>query len=106
LSYILQIITIALGVFAAPDPARRLDEAQVLYERGNYQKAIYAARPLTSTRLKVRAWRIVGVASCRLRDVPQANEAYVWLDPGGRPLVIDVCRRAGVLFENGRFVEP
>jgi hypothetical protein len=105
----MRLIVLAVLLVSSPvlaeriDSARQLGVAQVQYGKGNYQKAIYLARPLTGTKDRLLAWRIVGSASCKMNDVAQANEAYAWLDRDGRRIVVDVCRRAGILFDNGRF---
>jgi hypothetical protein len=44
-----------------------------------------------------RAWRIIGMAACNLKDMARANEAYRNLDYAGRKNLSAVCARNGVL---------
>lgn len=74
----------------------RLSQAQSEYVNGHYARAIELARYAVS-RQPLRAWRIIGSASCQLRDTVHVNEAYRHLDLAGRRYLSQVCARNGLL---------
>jgi serine/threonine protein kinase len=74
----------------------KLEEAQAQYVNARYARAIELGLMATQQNPK-RAWRIIGMAACNLKDMARANEAYRNLDYAGRKNLSAVCARNGVL---------
>jgi RNA polymerase sigma factor (sigma-70 family) len=91
------------AVVAEPPPMSKravltddaLAAAQAAYIAGQYAEAIALARPKVASNPD-KAWRIVGAASCFLKDAPAATEARNALDVHGRRFVEYVCSRNGI----------
>lgn len=79
-----------------------LSDAQTEYVNGNYLTAISMAKSVQA-QSPVRAWRIIGAASCNIKDLKLANESYRKLDAPGRQYMLYVCQRNGVVRDKRSF---
>jgi serine/threonine-protein kinase len=100
-----------------PDPARSADggegdppevvlqAAQSAFAEGNHVKAVSLATGLTARggAYAAAAWRFLGTAACRTRDLRLAGKAYRHLSAGDRQLMLGVCERQGLSYLNGEF---
>lgn len=80
------------------DPDEYIKEAQEAWLHGQYAAAIAASRK--ALRLKpglVRAYQIIAVCSCALRDQSSAAKAYERLDDKNRQMVRSLCEKNGVV---------
>lgn len=74
-----------------------LTEAENAYVRGDHQAAIGTARQVIHMQAgNSKAWRIIGVSSCYLKDSASALDAYERLQANNRQLLQYVCERNGV----------
>lgn len=79
-----------------------LAEAQTNLVNGNYAQAISQARQMIHVRPD-RAWRVIGGAACRTRNLQQANEAYRRLDFAGQWYMNTVCQSHGLQLSGTKF---
>ncbi|HEY0708576.1 MAG TPA: FHA domain-containing protein [Polyangia bacterium] len=89
------------AVAAAPpetgDPEELLQEAQQAWLKGQFASAIDSARRALRVRPNLpRAYQIIAVCSCSLRDADSATKAYDRLDERMRPLVKSACQKSGI----------
>jgi predicted component of type VI protein secretion system len=74
-----------------------LRQAQQSWVRGQYAAAIDAARKaLRAQPGLTRAYQIIAVCSCSLRQAPQARSAYGKLDAQSKAMVAQLCQKSGV----------
>ena len=79
----------------AGDPEALLQEAQQAWLRGQFASAIETSKRVLKIRPGLgRAYQIIAVCSCSLRDADGANKAYVRLDDKIKGMVKTLCRRA------------
>lgn len=69
----------------------------------NIQKEIERAKALAARGNSVCAWRIIGHAACKLRDLKLVDDAYKRVDEPGREFLIYACEREGIRRVRGRF---
>jgi pSer/pThr/pTyr-binding forkhead associated (FHA) protein/tetratricopeptide (TPR) repeat protein len=89
------------AVRAAPpetgDPDVLLQESQQAWLRGQFASAIESARRALRVRPNLpRAYQIIAVCSCSLRDGDSAAKAYERLDERMKPLVKSACQKSGI----------
>jgi len=84
---------------AGGDAEQVLTDAQSEFVNGNYDKAISLARSVAKVSTN-RAWRIIGAAACRNKDLKLVGDAYRKLDNAARQYLIYVCQREGIV-QNG-----
>jgi hypothetical protein len=89
------VLGIALGSAVAQGDGDPLGMAQQAYVEGHYQQARDLARQGMAKNPAV-AWRIVGTASCNLKDRPGVIEAMGRVPKGDVELVRFACKKAGV----------
>ena len=81
------------------DPEEVLTNAQSEFINGNNDKAIKLALSVANvSTLANRAWRIIGAAACRNKDLKLAGDAYRRLDPAARQYLIYTCQREAVSY--------
>lgn len=86
------------------DPEEVLTNAQSEFINGNNDKAIKLALSVANvSTLANRAWRIIGAAACRNKDLKLAGDAYRRLDPAARQYLIYTCQRGGIVQDGNRF---
>ncbi|HEY0711328.1 MAG TPA: FHA domain-containing protein, partial [Polyangia bacterium] len=79
------------------DPEELLQEAQQAWLKGQFAAAIESARRALRVRPNLpRAYQIIAVCSCSLRDADSATKAYDRLDERMRPLVKSACQKSGI----------
>jgi tetratricopeptide (TPR) repeat protein len=84
----------------AGDADDLLQQAQNAWLKGQYAVAIDASRRALRARPGLtRAYQIIAVCSCSLRDAEQATRAYERLDDRNRQLVKQACQKSGVNIE-------
>jgi pSer/pThr/pTyr-binding forkhead associated (FHA) protein len=82
------------------DADELLQQAQDAWLKGQYAVAIEASRRALRARPGLtRAYQIIAVCSCSLRDAEQATRAYERLDDRNRQLVKQACQKSGVNIE-------
>ena len=79
-----------------------LTDAQSEFVNGNYDKAISLARSVAKVSTN-RAWRIIGAAACRNKDLKLVGDAYRKLDNAARQYLIYVCQREGIVQNGNQF---
>lgn len=79
-----------------PDTEQVLIDAQLEFVNGNYNKAISLANSVADQSTN-RAWRIIGAAACREKDVKLVSKSYQALDNAARQYLIYVCQREGIV---------
>ena len=81
----------------APNPAaeKLLQDAQDAYVHGQYANAIETAKKAAKAQ-PMRAWRIIGAASCFLKDRAGAAQAWNKLGPQERSFLKYVCSRNAI----------
>jgi pSer/pThr/pTyr-binding forkhead associated (FHA) protein/tetratricopeptide (TPR) repeat protein len=85
---------------AAGDADDLLQQAQNAWLKGQFAAAIDASRRALRVRPGLtRAYQIIAVCSCSLRDAEQATRAYERLDDRNRQLVKQACQKSGVNIE-------
>jgi pSer/pThr/pTyr-binding forkhead associated (FHA) protein/tetratricopeptide (TPR) repeat protein len=88
------------GAAPAGDADALLQEAQDAWLKGQYSAAIDASRKaLKSKPGLTRAYQIIAVCSCSLRDAESATKAYERLDERNKQLVKTLCAKSGVTVE-------
>jgi pSer/pThr/pTyr-binding forkhead associated (FHA) protein len=87
---------------AGADPEQVLTDAQSEFVNGNYDKAISLARSVAKVSTN-RAWRIIGAAACRNKDLKLVGDAYRKLDNAARQYLIYVCQREGIVQNGNQF---
>ena len=85
------------------DPEEVLTTAQGEFVDGNYDQAIKLARSVAEVSTN-RAWRIIGAAACRNKDLKLVNEAYRKLDNAAKQYLIYVCLREGIVQKGNAFM--
>jgi hypothetical protein len=78
------------------DTEQVLTDAQSEFVNGNYDKAISMARSVAKEATN-RAWRIIGAAACRNKDLKLVSNAYRKLDNAARQYLVYVCQREGIV---------
>ncbi len=79
------------------DPDALIQEAQQSWLRGQYAAAIETSRKALRIRPNtVRAYQIIAVCSCSLRDADSAAKAYERLEDRMKPLVKSACSKNGI----------
>jgi ABC transport system ATP-binding/permease protein len=79
------------------DPEAMLNEATQSWLRGQYAAAIETSRKALKIRPNTaRAYQIIAVCSCSLRDVDGATKAYERLEDRMKPLVKSACQKNGI----------
>ncbi len=74
-----------------------LAETEAAYVRGDYDAAIASARQALKLQPgNGKAWRIIGVSSCYLKNRDDALEAYQRVSESNRPLLTYVCQQNGL----------
>ena len=84
------------------NPRQVLTKAQSEFAHGNYDRAIELANSVAKTYNK-SAWRIIGAAACRKKDVKLVQDAFLKLDNAGRQYLIYVCQREGIVQTRNTF---
>ena len=87
---------------SAKDPEQVLTDAQSEFVNGDYDKAITLARSVAKVSTN-RAWRIIGAAACRNKDVKLVGDAYRTIDNAARQYLIYVCQREGIVQNGSQF---
>ena len=77
---------------ATPAASTLIEQAQDVYVQGKYAAAIRLAKQAVPAE-PARAWRVIGAASCFLKDRSGAHEAWSKLNPQGRSFLEYVCSR-------------
>jgi pSer/pThr/pTyr-binding forkhead associated (FHA) protein len=82
---------------AQPNPAaeKLLQDAQDAYVHGQYANAIETAKKASKSE-PLKAWRIIGAASCFLKDRNGAMQAWNKLGPQERSFLKYVCSRNAI----------
>ena len=81
----------------AGDPDQFIKDAQEAWLHGQYAAAILASRKALRLRPGMaRAYQIISVCSCSLRDQSGALKAYERLDDKNRQMVRSLCERNGI----------
>jgi hypothetical protein len=82
---------------AQPNPAaeKLLQDAQDAYVHGQYANAIETAKKAAKSE-PLKAWRIIGAASCFLKDRNGAMQAWNKLGPQERSFLKYVCSRNAI----------
>jgi hypothetical protein len=82
---------------STPSPAaeKLLQDAQDAYVHGQYANAIDIAKKAARSE-PLKAWRIIGAASCFLKDRPGALQAWNKLGPQERSFLKYVCSRNAI----------
>jgi pSer/pThr/pTyr-binding forkhead associated (FHA) protein len=85
------------GGEVTPNPAaeKLLQDAQDAYVHGQYANAIETAKKAAKAQ-PMRAWRIIGAASCFLKDRTGATQAWNKLGPQERSFLKYVCSRNAI----------
>jgi pSer/pThr/pTyr-binding forkhead associated (FHA) protein/tetratricopeptide (TPR) repeat protein len=79
------------------DPDALIQEATQSWLRGQYAAAIETSRKALRIRPNtVRAYQIIAVCSCNLRDTDSATKAYEKLEERMKPLVKSACAKNGI----------
>jgi ABC transport system ATP-binding/permease protein len=79
------------------DPELLLQESQQAWLRGQFAAAIESARRALRVRPNLpKAYQIIAVCSCSLRDSDGAAKAYERLDERMKPLVKSACQKSGI----------
>jgi hypothetical protein len=79
------------------DPEAMLNEATQSWLRGQYAAAIETSRKALKIRPNTaRAYQIIAVCSCSLRDADGATKAYERLEDRMKPLVKSACQKNGI----------
>jgi ABC transport system ATP-binding/permease protein len=82
---------------ATGDPDQFIKDAQEAWLHGQFAAAILASRKALKLRPGMaRAYQIISVCSCSLRDQPSALKAYERLDDKNRQMVRSLCERNGI----------
>jgi pSer/pThr/pTyr-binding forkhead associated (FHA) protein/tetratricopeptide (TPR) repeat protein len=85
---------------AAGDADALLQEAQDAWLKGQYSAAIDASRKALRAKPGLtRAYQIIAVCSCSLRDAESATKAYERLDDRNKQMVKSLCAKSGVTVE-------
>jgi tetratricopeptide (TPR) repeat protein len=88
------------GASSGPDPDDLMQQAQEAWVKGQFSVAIEASRKALRARPGLtRAYQIIAVCSCSLRDAEQATRAYERLDDRNRQMVKQLCAARGVNIE-------
>ena len=72
-----------------------LQDAQDAYVHGQYANAIETAKKASKSE-PLKAWRIIGAASCFLKDRTGAMQAWNKLGPQERSFLKYVCSRNAI----------
>jgi ABC transport system ATP-binding/permease protein len=84
----------------AGDPDALIQEATQSWLRGQYAAAIETSRRALRIRPNmVRAYQIIAVCSCNLRDTDGASKAYERLEDRLKPLVKSACQKNGITLQ-------
>jgi pSer/pThr/pTyr-binding forkhead associated (FHA) protein/tetratricopeptide (TPR) repeat protein len=79
------------------DPDALLQESQQAWLRGQFAAAIESARRALRVRPNLpKAYQIIAVCSCSLRDGDGAAKAYERLEERMKPLVKSACQKSGI----------
>jgi len=82
---------------ATGDPDQFIKDAQEAWLHGQFAAAILASRKALRLRPGMaRAYQIISVCSCSLRDQASALKAYERLDDKNRQMVRSLCERNGI----------
>lgn len=84
------------------DPEAVLTDAQSSFVNGELDKAISLAKSVAKSS-PIRAWRIIGGAACRKKDLKLINDAYKKLDNVARQYLVYVCQREGIVLSGSSF---
>ena len=77
-----------------------MQEAQDAWLKGQYSAAIDASRKALRAKPGLtRAYQIIAVCSCSLRDAESASKAYERLDDRNKQLVKQLCAKSGITIE-------
>jgi pSer/pThr/pTyr-binding forkhead associated (FHA) protein len=77
-----------------------LQEAQDAWLKGQYSAAIDASRKALRAKPGLtRAYQIIAVCSCSLRDADSASKAYERLDDRNKQLVKQLCAKSGITID-------
>ncbi len=84
----------------AADPDALMQDAQDAWLKGQYAAAIESSKKALRVRPGLtRAYQIIAVCSCSLRNGDQAKLAYDRLDEKIKPLVKQACSKSGITIE-------
>ena len=84
----------------AADGDALMQEAQDAWLKGQYSAAIDASRKALRAKPGLtRAYQIIAVCSCSLRDAESATKAYERLDDRNKQLVKQLCAKSGITIE-------
>ena len=90
---------------SAQAAAKALSQAWIHYRQNRLPQALVAAREAVDGH-RQEAWTVIGLASCRIEDLPKVNEAYRNATPDGRQQIQTTCGLQHiVLTDQGRFVQ-
>jgi pSer/pThr/pTyr-binding forkhead associated (FHA) protein/tetratricopeptide (TPR) repeat protein len=85
---------------SAADGDALMQEAQDAWLKGQYSAAIDASRKALRAKPGLtRAYQIIAVCSCSLRDAESATKAYERLDDRNKQLVKQLCAKSGITIE-------
>jgi tetratricopeptide (TPR) repeat protein len=90
----------AEGAPSSADGDALMQEAQDAWLKGQYSAAIDASRKALRAKPGLtRAYQIIAVCSCSLRDAESASKAYERLDDRNKQLVKQLCAKSGITIE-------
>jgi Tfp pilus assembly protein PilF len=82
------------------DPDALIQDAQQAWLRGQYAAAIDSAKKALRAKPGfTRAYQIIAVCSCSLKDSDTATKAYERLDDRMKPLVRSACQKSGITLD-------
>lgn len=77
------------------DVAGTLILAQDLLEKGKYNRAVELAKSIQK-KSPFQAWRLIGIAACRSKNIELVNESYAKLDVSSRQHFLYSCQLNGI----------
>jgi len=95
-----QLTSPSKPVSSPADADKHIQSAQDSWLRGQYAAAIAASRKALAARPGLmKAYQIIAVCSCSLRDRSGATQAFQRLDDRNRQLVRSLCQKNGITFD-------
>lgn len=92
------------GVMSLEEAHAQLLAAEVAFRAKRYADAMSQAHRLLQGPMKLKAWRLLGLSACAIRDADAATEAMQALDAGSRAPVEVSCQQRGLVLVGKRFV--
>ncbi len=85
---------------AVGDPEALMKDAQDAWLKGQFAAAVEAARKALRAKPGLaRAYQIIAVCSCSLKDADTASKAYDRLDDRNKQMVKTLCQKSGVTLQ-------